>query len=205
MLNLFSQTLLPTEFGTFKVFVFRKENQEECVAITIGDLSKQEHVLARVHSSCFTGEVLGSLKCDCKPQLEYAMKAIQKEGKGVIFYLFQEGRGIGLGNKIKAYALQDQGYDTVDANLALGFEEDHRTYEDAIDMLNALEIQSVRLLTNNPLKVESLKQAGIPITGRVPIEVGMNQVNAAYLRTKQERMGHMLSCATGESLIQHQD
>ncbi len=205
MLNLFSQTLLPTEFGTFKVFVFRKENQEECVAITIGDLSKQEHVLARVHSSCFTGEVLGSLKCDCKPQLEYAMKAIQKEGKGVIFYLFQEGRGIGLGNKIKAYALQDQGYDTVDANLALGFEEDHRTYEDAIDMLNALEIQSVRLLTNNPLKVESLKQAGIPITGRVPIEVGMNQVNAAYLRTKQERMGHMLSFATGESLIQHQD
>jgi GTP cyclohydrolase II len=205
LLNLFSQTLLPTEFGTFKVFVFRKENQEECVAITIGDLSKQEHVLARVHSSCFTGEVLGSLKCDCKPQLEYAMKAIQKEGKGVIFYLFQEGRGIGLGNKIKAYALQDQGYDTVDANLALGFEEDHRTYEDAIDMLNALEIQSVRLLTNNPLKVESLKQAGIPITGRVPIEVGMNQVNAGYLRTKQERMGHMLSFATGESLIQHQD
>ncbi len=205
MLNLFSQTLLPTEFGTFKVFVFRKENQEECVAITIGDLSKQEHVLARVHSSCFTGEVLGSLKCDCKPQLEYAMKAIQKEGKGVIFYLFQEGRGIGLGNKIKAYALQDQGYDTVDANLALGFEEDHRTYEDAIDMLNALEIQSVRLLTNNPLKVESLKQAGIPITGRVPIEVGMNQVNAGYLQTKQERMGHMLSFATGESLIQHQD
>jgi GTP cyclohydrolase II len=205
LLTLFSQTLLPTEFGTFNVSVFRNENQEECVALTVGDVTGQEHVLARVHSSCFTGEVLGSLKCDCKPQLEYAMKALQQEGRGVIFYLFQEGRGIGLGNKIKAYALQDQGYDTVDANLALGFQEDHRTYEDAIAMLNALEIKSVRLLTNNPLKVESLKEAGIPISGRVPIEVGMNKVNEGYLKTKQERMGHMLSFNLNEGVIHHQE
>ncbi len=193
MLTLFSQTDLPTEQGIFKIFVFRNDKQEECVAITVGELNSQEHVLARVHSSCYTGEVLGSLKCDCKPQLEYAMQAIQREGRGVIFYLFQEGRGIGLGNKIKAYALQDQGYDTVDANLALGFEEDLRTYEDAVEMLKQLGIQSVRLLTNNPLKVEALQKAGIPISGREAIEVGLNQVNAHYLQTKQLRMGHMLS------------
>ena len=183
---------LPTEWGEFNVTVFQEDNGKEHLAISLGDLSEKTDVLTRVHSACFTGEALSSLKCDCKAQLEYALQEIQRAGLGLVVYLFQEGRDIGLGNKIRAYALQSQGEDTVDANTKLGFEEDQRTYEVAIDMIQHLKIQSIKVMTNNPLKIEALQIGGVEVTGRVPVEVGVNQVNEKYLETKRDRMGHML-------------
>ena len=190
-LNLYSSTSLPTEWGLFKVHVFRTEDEQEHLAICKGDFPNGQAPLVRIHSACFTGEVLGSLKCDCKPQLENALRSIEEDGVGMVIYLFQEGRGIGLGNKIKVYALQEQGFDTVDANVHLGFEEDARTYEVALGILSYFQIEQVRLLTNNPLKLAALEKGGIEVVDRVPIEVGLNQVNANYLATKQERMGHV--------------
>jgi len=161
------------------------------MAISQGELSG-DPVLVRIHSACFTGEALGSLKCDCKAQLERALREINREGRGVVVYLFQEGRGIGLGNKIRAYALQTSGADTVDANRQLGFADDDREYSDALEILSELGVERVRLMTNNPLKLEALKAAGLEVTERVSIEVGRNEVNASYLDTKRDRMRHHL-------------
>jgi GTP cyclohydrolase II len=196
-ITLYSEALLPTEWGDFYTKVYRDVEGQEHMAIYQGELSGEEPTLVRVHSACFTGEALSSLKCDCKAQLERALQEINRAGRGVVVYLFQEGRGIGLGNKIKAYALQAQGFDTVDANTALGFEEDARRYEGAVAILQDLGVSQVRLMTNNPLKVEALERAGLKVADRVAIEVGRNEVNSAYLDTKRDRMRHMLSSEGG--------
>jgi len=163
---------------------------QEHMAIVRGQVAGQSNVVTRVHSECWTSEVLGSLKCDCRDQLDAALERIAAEGTGVIVYLRQEGRGIGLGNKIRAYALQNQGADTVEANLALGFEADSRSYDIAGSILADLGVLSVRLLTNNPLKVRGLKEAGVSVTQRVSHWVGENQHNSGYLAVKRRKMGH---------------
>jgi 3,4-dihydroxy 2-butanone 4-phosphate synthase/GTP cyclohydrolase II len=160
------------------------------MAIVRGQVDGQSNVLARVHSECWTSEVLGSLKCDCRDQLDAALERIAAEGTGVIVYLRQEGRGIGLGNKIKAYALQNEGADTVEANLRLGFDSDLRSYDLAGAILQDLGVRSVRLMTNNPLKQRGLEDAGVSISQRVPHWVGENQHNASYLAVKRRKMGH---------------
>jgi len=187
----YAQTVLPTEYGQFDVHVFRAEGKEH-LAIVAGEVRGGENLPVRVHSECLTGEVLGSLKCDCKAQLDGALKFIHDAGQGIVIYLRQEGRGIGLGNKIRAYRLQEDGADTVDANRLLGFEDDLRSYEVAAEILGFFEARSVRLLTNNPLKVRGLSDAGVTVNGRQPHVTGLNQVNLGYLETKRDRMGHML-------------
>ena len=187
----YAQTRLPTEHGEFDVRVY-KEGDKEHLLISVGDVEHASDLAVRVHSECLTGEVLGSLKCDCKPQLIAALNEISTRGLGAVVYLRQEGRGIGLGNKIRAYRLQEDGVDTVDANRQLGFGDDLRTYGVAADMLRAINVSSVRLITNNPLKIEGLTAEGIDVTGRISISVGENTVNTEYLETKRVRMGHML-------------
>jgi len=185
------ETLLPTKFGTFRVRVYELDDRTFATAIISGPTKNQINLPVRVHSACLTGESFESLKCDCKGQLDLAMTYIAQHG-GVILYLPQEGRGIGLGNKIRAYALQEQGHDTVDANLKLGFAADLRTYDEAAMIIADLEITSVHLLTNNPEKVNALKSLGIPVTGRIPVLAPTNQYSAEYLESKRARMGHML-------------
>jgi GTP cyclohydrolase II/3,4-dihydroxy 2-butanone 4-phosphate synthase/GTP cyclohydrolase II len=189
----YSQAEVPTEYGAFRVIVYREEGSEdEHCAIVLGELSDQQDVLARVHSECFTGEVLHSLKCDCREQLDQALQRIAEVGRGVVLYLRQEGRGIGLGNKIRAYALQQQGADTVDANLKLGFEVDARRYHVAAAMLEDLGIRSIALMTNNPAKVDALRKDGVIIARREPMLIEANDHNRDYLRTKNRRMGHLI-------------
>ena len=184
---------LPTPFGTFKMHGFSdSESGKEHVALTMGELQGQADVLARMHSECLTGDALFSMRCDCGFQLNEAMKRIAEQGQGVLLYLRQEGRGIGLINKIKAYNLQDQGADTVEANEQLGFNADERSYEMAKDMLDFLGVQSVRLMTNNPRKVQALTDLGMSVAGRESIQVGKNSHNNVYLATKANRMDHML-------------
>jgi GTP cyclohydrolase II len=198
-LTRYSEADIPTVHGPFHVVVYREgngapvlvENQPvEHMAIVLGDIAGQSNVLTRVHSECWTSEVLGSLKCDCRDQLDAALKRIAGEGSGVVIYLRQEGRGIGLGNKIKAYALQNEGADTVEANLKLGFDSDLRSYDLAGAILEDLGVKSVRLMTNNPLKQRGLEEAGVQVTQRVPHWVGENQHNAGYLAVKRRKMGH---------------
>ena len=182
---------LPTEWGVFTLHGFEDENGQEHVALTMGDVSDGLPVLARVHSECLTGDALFSRKCDCGPQLEAAMRAVQQAGRGCIAYLRQEGRGIGLINKIRAYRLQDQGMDTVEANLALGLPVDARDFTLAQQIFAHLGIASVRLLPNTPDKVAALQRAGIEIAERVPLHVGENAENTRYLHTKAEKLGHL--------------
>lgn len=178
--------------GSTRLHVFRPEDgAEEHYAIEIGHPDRNRPVLARLHSACFTGDLLGSLKCDCGPQLHSAISAINAEGSGVLLYLNQEGRGIGLANKMRAYALQDQGFDTVEANHRLGFEDDERDFRIGAELLKSLGFGSVRLMTNNPRKMEKLQQNGIDVTERVPLIVGKTRENEAYLRTKSEKSGHL--------------
>lgn len=186
---------LPTAFGDFKISVFQDpKTGEEHVALSKGlDTPPHAPVLVRIHSECLTGDAFASLKCDCGPQLHNTMQMIDNEGQGVILYLRQEGRGIGLTNKIRAYALQDQGHDTVDANLLLDLPADARRYDMCSIMLDQLKIKKVRLITNNPLKIEALQQQGIDVVGRVALTVGLNPLNEDYLKTKHERMSHMYS------------
>jgi GTP cyclohydrolase II len=189
---------IPTVHGPFRLLVYRdadakdgdSPNAEEHMAIVRGDLDGASNVLCRVHSECWTSEVLGSLKCDCREQLEVALERVAAEGAGVVVYLRQEGRGIGLGNKVRAYALQDSGADTVEANLALGFEPDARRYDLAASILSDLGVRSIRVLTNNPLKVNGLRAAGVVVADRIAHWVGENQHNAAYLAVKRRKMGH---------------
>lgn len=190
-INFIDKALLPNKFGTFVIYAF-KEGEKEHIVLTMGDIVGKEAVLARLHSECLTGDALFSQRCDCGPQLEEAMRRIAEAGSGVIFYLKQEGRGIGLANKIRAYHLQDEGMDTVEANLHLGFGEDERDYSIIKPIMKFLRIKSLRLMTNNPSKLEKLKAEGIKIDERLAIEVGKNPNNEAYLKTKLEKMRHML-------------
>lgn len=183
---------MPTEYGPFQVFAYREEgNPNEHLAIVRGDVQGESDVLTRVHSECLTGEVLHSLKCDCREQLDFGLRRIADAGRGVVLYLRQEGRGIGLGDKIKAYQLQQQGYDTVDANRELGFDDDLRRYHMVAQMLEDLDIRSVALMTNNPSKVDGLRRDGVLVTRRVPHLVEPHPLNLGYLETKRTRMGHV--------------
>ena len=185
----------PTKHGEFQMFIFRSELlKQEHVAIVKGDLArlKSEPTLLRVHSECFTGDIFGSYRCDCGDQLAASMKMIEEKGSGVIIYLRQEGRGIGLFNKVKAYQLQDQGMDTAEANLHLGFPVDSRDYTMAAQILNYFEMKDLKLMTNNPQKIEGLTKLGFKKIERVPLEINANKKNAQYLLTKKVKLGHML-------------
>jgi 3,4-dihydroxy 2-butanone 4-phosphate synthase/GTP cyclohydrolase II len=184
---------MPTKFGDFKMIGFiNKITGEHHVALVKGDVDTEEPVLVRIHSECLTGDAFGSLRCDCGDQMHEALKRIEEEGRGVLLYMRQEGRGIGLINKIRAYSLQDQGMDTVEANLALGFEEDLRDYGIGAQILFALGIRKVKLMTNNPKKIIGLSGFGIEVIGKENIQVESNEKNEFYLKTKKEKMGHDL-------------
>ena len=184
---------IPTEFGDFQLCYYTNSfDTKEHLAFCMGDLSSADSVLVRVHSECFTGDVMGSRRCDCGEQLKRSMALVASEGLGVVLYLRQEGRGIGLLEKLRAYNLQDMGYDTVDANLMLGHEADERDYTLAACMLEELGVKAVRLMTNNPSKISALKDQGINVTERVPVEIPANTDNAGYLLTKVQRMDHQL-------------
>jgi 3,4-dihydroxy 2-butanone 4-phosphate synthase / GTP cyclohydrolase II len=182
---------LPTRYGTFEIFVYDTLEHKEHVALTVGAIDDGRPVLVRVHSECLTGDVLGSSRCDCGEQLEDSLRFLQEQGRGILLYLRQEGRGIGLANKISAYALQEQGLDTVEANLALGLPEDAREYRVAAEMLLDLGVWRVHLLTNNPAKIEGLERYGVEVVERIPLGMSPNPSNLGYLRTKKEKMGHL--------------
>lgn len=184
---------LPTPFAVFDMHGFEElETGQEHVVLSLGNVSDGKPVLARTHSECLTGDALFSMRCDCGYQLEQALQSIADEGRGILLYLRQEGRGIGLLNKIKAYQLQDLGADTVEANERLGFAADLRDYSICHDMLSHLGINALRLMTNNPRKVDALKSGGVDVTERLPIEVGRNPYNDSYLSTKASKLGHWL-------------
>lgn len=184
---------LPTIFGVFNIVAFRDSVMREHAAVYMGDIKSETPVLTRIHSECLTGDTLFSLKCDCGFQLKAAMQRIADEKRGVLLYVRQEGRGIGLFNKIRAYHLQDEGMDTVDANTELGFPADARHYYICAQMLERLGIHKIRLLTNNPAKINEMKKYNINVVERVSLEVGRNKFNESYLDTKERRMGHLLS------------
>lgn len=183
---------IPTPNGTVRMELFvDPDDKKEHVAVVFGDIRGKEGVLARVHSECFTGDIFGSLRCDCGPQLDGALVAIADAGEGVLLYMRQEGRGIGLVEKLKAYNLQDQGYDTVEANEMLGHEPDERDYRFAAQMFNSLGVKSLRLITNNPDKIESLEEYGLNVCERVALPLAISKENTDYLRIKAEKMKHM--------------
>ncbi len=185
---------LPTEIGEFKIAGYRSlTSEEEFVVLYKGEMTKDVPTLVRIHSQCLTGDVFGSVKCDCGPQLHKAMEMIEAEGRGAIVYQQQEGRGIGIINKIRAYALQDEGADTVEANEKLGFAIDAREYQQCAEILFDLGLCQVRVMSNNPDKLDALEKAGLQIVARVPIEVESEQPAAHYLRVKKEKMGHLLN------------
>ncbi len=193
LVSIAAETRLPTKYGDFRIIIFKNEvDHKEHLMIVKGDVRGKSDVLMRIHSECLTGDVFGSHRCDCGEQLENALRAIEEQGEGIVIYMRQEGRGIGLTNKIKAYTLQDEGYDTVEANVKLGFPPDMREYSLAAQMLRELDVKSVKLLTNNPEKKEDLERWGITVSKRVPIVIKANSINAKYLNTKKEKMRHML-------------
>ncbi len=192
-MEIVSTASLPTEFGDFRIHVFASDGDDrEQVAIVRGEVSGMESVPARIHSECLTGDVMASLRCDCRKQLELGLRQLGTMSSGVLLYLRQEGRGIGLGNKIRAYKLQEDGLDTVDANIALGFREDERDYGVAVGMFRKLGVRSVRLMTNNPDKVTQLGHYGFRVTERLPHAIPPGAHNREYLETKARRSGHYL-------------
>ena len=185
---------LPTEYGEFDIVVYEDSvDPQTHVALVHGDLGSGENVLCRVHSSCVTGDIFHSARCDCGPQLDMAMRRIVGEGRGVLLYLNQEGRGIGLANKIRAYSLQDVGFDTVEANERLGFPADRREYGVSVRMLVDLGVHSVRLLSNNPLKLAGVSGDGLSVSERIPIEIPASDLTRRYLKTKKDKLGHELT------------
>ena len=185
---------LPTEFGDFQIHAYDDLTERKThVALVLGEIGDGKGVLVRIHSSCLTGDVFHSARCDCGPQLHAAMERVSAEGRGVILYLNQEGRGIGLANKIRAYALQDQGYDTVEANERLGFGADQREYGLGVEILRGLGVKSMRMLTNNPRKLAGVENHGMSVSELVPIEIPASESTRRYLRTKKEKLGHLLS------------
>lgn len=183
---------LPTQWGVFTIHGFEEEHTDkEHVALAMGDTAADKPLLVRIHSECLTGDCLFSQRCDCGPQLQYAIESVAAEGRGLILYLRQEGRGIGLINKLKAYELQDSGADTVEANEQLGFEADTREYRICKPMLQHFNVRSVRLLTNNPGKVDALEEMGFKVAERLPIHVGINSHNESYLAAKIDKLGHL--------------
>jgi GTP cyclohydrolase II len=197
---------LPSRFGQFQIVAFynNKDNKEH-VAIVHGDITNAEDVPVRVHSECLTGDALGSLRCDCRDQLESALRMIGQMDKGIVLYMRQEGRGIGLTNKLRAYGLQDYGYDTVEANLALGFRDDEREYSVAAHMLESLKVRSIRLITNNPKKIEDLEKNGVNVTGRIPHIMPPNDYNRFYLETKAAKSGHMIDFGNVQRIPEQAD
>jgi GTP cyclohydrolase II len=197
---------MPSRFGQFHIVAFyNNKDYKEHVAIVRGDVTDAENVPVRVHSECLTGDVIGSLRCDCRDQLESALRMIGRMDRGVLLYMRQEGRGIGLVNKIRAYGLQEHGYDTVEANLALGFRDDEREYSVAAHMLMSLKVKSIQLITNNPKKIEDLTQHGIQVSGRIPHVMEANQHNRFYLETKALKSGHMIDLHGKEHLPEQAD
>jgi 3,4-dihydroxy 2-butanone 4-phosphate synthase/GTP cyclohydrolase II len=192
-----AEARLPTETGEFRIIGFRSlDSSEEFVALVKGDLRSDRASLVRIHSQCMTGDVFGSVKCDCGRQLQAAMKLIEREGHGAIVYQQQEGRGIGIINKIRAYALQDEGADTIEANERLGFAADMRRYEQCAEILLDLGLRVVRVMSDNPAKIQALRQAGIKVVERVRLEVEPHDAFVNYLKTKKEKMGHLVSVAS---------
>jgi GTP cyclohydrolase II len=192
---------IPTSDGDFRLYLYRNnQDDKENLALVMGDIAGKDDVLVRVHSECFTGDVLGSLRCDCGAQLQRAMEMITAEGEGVLVYLRQEGRGIGLLDKLRSYNLQDAGFDTVDANLLLGHQPDERDYTMAASILTDLRVRSICLLTNNPEKLNGLKGLGITVSDRIPLQTPITPENAGYLRTKTIRMHHMLNLSRSAEL-----
>ncbi|MFC2028935.1 GTP cyclohydrolase II [Chloroflexota bacterium] len=188
---------LPSRFGQFQVVAFwNNRDKKEHAAFVHGDVSNAEDVPVRVHSECLTGDAIGSMRCDCRDQLEASLETLGQMKKGILLYMRQEGRGIGFVNKIRAYGLQDYGYDTVDANLALGFRDDEREYSSAAHMLISLKVRSIQLMTNNPKKINELTHYGIKINGRIPLIIPPNPYNEFYLKTKAERSGHLMKFGT---------
>ena len=197
---------LPTRFGDFHVVAFwNNRDGKEHAALVRGDVTNAEDVTVRLHSECLTGDALGSLRCDCRDQLETALTAIGQMEQGIVLYLRQEGRGIGFLNKIRAYGLQDYGYDTVEANLALGFRDDERDYAVAAHMLMSLKVKSIRLMTNNPRKLDDLARYGITVNGRIPHIIPPNPYNEFYLHTKAEKSGHLIDLDGKEHLPEQHD
>jgi GTP cyclohydrolase II len=197
---------LPTIFGSFHIVGFWNDRDgKDHVAIVKGDPFGEEDVPVRIHSECLTGDALGSLRCDCRDQLTASLRAIGERETGMVLYLRQEGRGIGLLNKLRAYALQDEGLDTVDANLALGFRDDEREYSIAAHILALLEVRSIRLMTNNPRKLDGLRDLGVTVSGRIPLVVPANDHNRSYLETKALRSGHLIDMDGHEHLLEQID
>jgi len=185
---------LPSRFGTFHIVAFwNNRDGKEHIAMVHGDVMGHQDVPTRLHSECLTGDVMGSLRCDCREQLEVALGKIGAMERGLVLYMRQEGRGIGLVNKVRAYALQDRGLDTVDANLALGFRDDERDYEVAAHMIASLSVGSIQLMTNNPRKIEELEKLGVTVAGRLPHVIPANELNRFYLETKARRSGHQIT------------
>jgi GTP cyclohydrolase II len=196
-----AQAVLPTHYGTFEMFVYGTPDHKEHVALTLGAIDDGGPVLVRAHSECLTGDVFGSSRCDCGEQLDQSLRFLQQQGRGVLLYLRQEGRGIGLTKKICAYALQEQGLDTVEANHALGLPEDMRDYRVAAEMLLDLGVRRARVLTNNPAKIEGLERYGVEVVERVPLGISPNPSNLGYLRTKREKMGHLFPKAVALEVV----
>jgi len=197
---------LPSRFGMFHIVAFyNNRDNKEHIAIVRGDPTDAEEVPVRVHSECLTGDVIGSLRCDCRDQLETALRMIGQMDIGILLYMRQEGRGIGLINKIRAYGLQEQGYDTVEANIALGFRDDERDYSVAAHMLDSLKVKSIKLITNNPKKIDDLTKNGIKVTGRIPHIMQPNQYNRFYLETKAAKSGHLIDFSGKQHLPEQAD